>query len=324
MSDRYTRQFGITYTELVMARVTGVHAIDKQRRLTVDVTAIDGRSAWQKVPILAAPGYSRNYRKGQVVALSFRHSASNYPVVVGHLTNGDLDPRVKNPMPDAHVNMDDHVIYHPETGAYIRFQSATSSAAGSGGDAQPVVLEIVTATGHHVKIDETAGKASITITSSSGHSTKMDDVAGTITTTTKGGHSTQMDDVAGKITTTTKAGHTVTLDDQLKQIFLKTIGSTEQLVLDKVTTEIAHIAQNIGVGDRFEDLATGQAAVVHDHLKSYSDGVDTQRLGDMVKLITTLNSVGALSNGAAALAAVQALVLSKLNVPSGSANTRIK
>jgi hypothetical protein len=154
MPDRYAKQFNFQYPYLVMARVTAVYTLAQERKILVDASALDARGSWQKVPVSLPPGMVRNYRKGQIVGLLFRHSASNFPTAIAHIHNLETSADYTDPVPPPFAFVDDHVVYHPETGAFMRFRSATSTAAAGGGDAQPAIVEITLATGASLIITE--------------------------------------------------------------------------------------------------------------------------------------------------------------------------
>ena len=155
MSDRYAKQFNFQYEHLIMARVTGVYTLADARKLLIDASALDGRGNWQKIPVSLPPGVTRNYRKGQIVGLLFRYSASNYPTAVAHIYNLESDVKYTDPLPPPFEYVDDHVLHHPETGAFLRFRSATSTPAAGGGDGQPGIVEVTLASGATLAITET-------------------------------------------------------------------------------------------------------------------------------------------------------------------------
>jgi len=343
MNPAYAKQFNFQYQELVMARVTAVYTLEAERKLLIDATALDVRASWQKVPVSLSPGVARNYRVGQIVGLLFRGSASNYPTAIAHLHNLETNPAYTDPLPPPYEFVDDQVYYHPETKAFIRHRSATSTAIAGGGDAQPAVTEITLASGHTIVADETPGQQSVTVKSASGHVTKLDDVAKTITHTTAaghkitmddvaktithvtiGGHKIAMDDVAKTITHTTTGGHKVVLDDVAQAITLQTPGAAETAILDKATGEIAHVAGSVGVGDRVANLPANTAALAQAHLTTYSNGVDAMRLADMIAMGSHIAAAG-IPNAGELVAILAGLApLTKLSVPSGSGTVKLK
>jgi len=362
MNPAYAKQFNFQYQELVMARVTAVYTLEAERKLLIDATALDVRASWQKVPVSLSPGVARNYRVGQIVGLLFRGSASNYPTAIAHLHNLETNPAYTDPLPPPYEFVDDQVYYHPETKAFIRHRSATSTAIAGGGDAQPAVTEITLASGHTIVADETPGQQSVTVKSASGHVTKLDDVAKTITHTTAaghkitmddvaktithvtiGGHKIAMDDVAKTITHTTTGGHKVVLDDINKvithvtigghkivmddvaqAITLQTPGATETAILDKVKGEIAHIAGAVGIGDRVANLPAETAALAQAHLTTFSNGVDAMRLVDMIAMGSHIAAAGIPNAGALVSILAGLAPLTKLSVPSGSGTVKLK
>jgi hypothetical protein len=324
MFDRYFKQFNFQYPYLVMARVTGVYALTNERKLLVDVSALDNRGSWQRVPASMPPGMTRNYRKGQIVGLLFRHTSSEYPMAIAHLNNLETDARYTDPVPPPYEYVDDHVFYHPETGAFIRHRSASSTASAGGGDAQPGITEITLASGHTIIADETPGKQSVMVKSASGHATKLDDVAKTVTTTSAGGHKVLLDDLNHVVSTVSAAGHTFKMDEIAQTITHSTIGATETSILDKETGEIAHVAGTVALGDRAVNLPAPTAAIANSHLTQYSSNVDAMRLADMIAMgghIQAANIPNA-SNLVAILAGLSALT--KIGVPAGSDTVKLK
>jgi hypothetical protein len=305
MDERYAKQFTFQYPYLVMARVTGVYNLSKERKLSIDAIALDGRGNWQKVPVALPAGVTRLYRKGQIVGLLFRHGASNFPSAVCHIYNVESDPKYTDPVPPPFENVDDQVYYHPETGAFIRHRSSLSTPVASAGDGTPAITEVTTASGHQVILDESPGYQSVTVKSASGHTTKLDDVLKTVTTLTAAGHKFTMDDLAQTIT------H-------------QTIGQTETVIMDKVTAEIATVANSVGLGDRVANLPASTAAIANVDLTTFSHGVDVQRLKDMITMGGHIAAAG-IPNAGALVAILAGLgPLSALSVPPGSTTVKVK
>lgn len=154
MSDgRYAKAYKFRYEELVPALVLSVYPIDQDRRLFVQVAALDGRAVW-KALVVGPLGVSRNMRKGMTVGLLFRLSISNWPVVICSIVNVETDPSYTNPLPPPHQNIDDQVYYHPETGAFMRMRNTGSSASMAAPDGSAGIFEATMASGMSIKLSE--------------------------------------------------------------------------------------------------------------------------------------------------------------------------
>lgn len=298
MSDRYAKQYAIRYDEIIMGRVLQIHGISQDRRLLIDVAALDGRAQWPKVPVILKAGVTRNYRRGQIVALAFRNGAAKFPCAVGHLVNLDQDPLYADPLPAPFQQIDDQVYYHAETGAFLRFRSATSTADTQAGAAgQPAIVEIFTASGHHVLITEQNGQQGITITTALGHVLHFDDTSNLqgITLTTKNGSLLHLDDVASLVTLLSKGN-------------------------------IALQGTDVGVGDKFENLSAGNSAITNDHLKTIGSSIDNERLADLKALVNAMVAAG-IPSAPALQATVNAWTVQTIGatpIPIGSSTVRIK
>jgi hypothetical protein len=117
----------------------------------------------------------------------------------------------------------------------------------------------------------------------------------------------------------TTSGHTVALDDELKRISTLSAGGLET-VHDDLTTEIAHLAPNIGLGARISQMASSNAALNQSHLTAFESSLFTQRLNDLKALATAAIEAG--TPGASAWIGLLA-TLTHVQIPNGSSIVKI-
>lgn len=261
-------------------------------------------------------------------------------------------------------NFADLVVEHPETGAFIRFRDINASAGqASSVDGGPAHFELTLRSGMSVTHSEynppgypqkpaegqtlatppkpprakrtiqmPTGGAEVwdepdtahqtwTRTTTGGHSATMDDVAQKVEHKTAGGNLSRLDDQAKQILHQTVAGLFAKLDDEAKQI-VHQITATLLTVIDGEANAISHVAQQIGLGDLYAKLDATMAGINNSHMTQFEKSMWTQRLKDYVQVTTAIAPYT--NNPAAAIAAVQALLLAHIAVPSGSGTVRIK
>jgi hypothetical protein len=247
--SRYAGQSAIRYDEIIMGRVSAVYDVVTERRLLIDVQALDGRATWQKVPLALSEGVVRNFRKNQIVALAFRMGFAKYPIVIGHLVNlENTTSHFADTLPSPFQNLGDQVYYHHETGSFLRFRSATATASTEAGESgQPALIEIVTASG-------------------------------------------------------------------------------ERVVIDEQQHHIGVVAQKIGIGDLYENLAAANASITNADLKTIASRIDNERLSDLKLLVDAMVTAG-IPNAAALQATVNGWTVATIgatSVPAGSQTVNVK
>ena len=135
-----------------------------------------------------------------------------------------------------------------------------------------------------------------------------------------------IDGINDKVSTILAAGHSHVLDSVLNAITTTITvsggGNALKHVVNGVTQEISTIAPFIGLGAPVANLDATKAALNQSHLTTYEASSAIQRKIDMVTLTTTIGPW--LTNGAAALAAVNALsALAHVGVPAGSGVVKV-
>jgi hypothetical protein len=312
------------YPEVIYARVIYVWPCDQPEGSTpnpnvtreprCDVQSLDQRAFWRRVPILLPRGFTSLPRLGQIVMLGFVGGRSQHPVVLGHTYNTDTAPSTADNMPlddggkSIVQNVDDVVIHHDETKTYLRIRNVNSTPALGAGDTtnsvpNPSITEIITATGHHVTIDETSGKQQIKILTSGGHVVTMDDAGKKLSLASSGGHTIVADDNSATqgITAKSTSGHMVHLDDQNKQVAVVSTGGHATVLDDakkliSIVTTGGHKAL-FDDGNKIVSLLSsgGHKALLDDANKIFnmlSAGGHQTLMDDGNKLMKLLSSSG--------------------------------
>jgi hypothetical protein len=288
----------------------------EDRRPRVDVAALDGRGSWQEVPVAFDPARIRNFRKGQIVLVGFRHSYSNSPIVLGHFYNleaptGPKDAAgaaVSNLVPEQYANVDDDVTYHFETNAFIRIRNANATPLQGGrtpdgtpfGAPSPAIAEITLNSGATLVMTENAeGQCSVEFAMPSGASIEID--ANGVITSTTGSVSTTLNPTTQQATTQAATG-------------VKTI-------VDGAGNAISTVALSIGLGDLSSNLPASAAAINEFHLQNTVNALRTQARQDVLAAFTAMVAAGVPN---ASGCAAQLAALAGVTVPDASSVVKIK
>jgi hypothetical protein len=142
---------------------------------------------------------------------------------------------------------------------------------------------------------------------------------------TSGGHATTQDDIAGQVKVATAGGHYDLYDDTGRVISRVTAGGL-QTIHDDAKAEIAHLAANVGLGDRVANLDATHAALNKSHLQTYETNLQAGKLQDYIKFANLLNAAGTIT-GPQLVTILAALVAGWTNgntLPSGSSIVKVK
>lgn len=129
------------------------------RALTVDVVLNDQTRKLKSVPLLLPFGQTRLPRQGMQVLIVYPWGKTQYPVAIGRMVTPLQQGRPyvygwSDPLPDPHQNIDDEVLFHPETGAFMRFRTVGSSPTEAAPDGSPAEFDLAFVSGLTINVTE--------------------------------------------------------------------------------------------------------------------------------------------------------------------------
>ena len=303
MNERHAEQTQFLYDDLCLAVVRTVNPItDADRTLSATVYALDGRGtfiAYVNPPL----GISRHIRKGQIVLIGFLQKFAAYPVIIGISFNNELNSSFQTPLPPPHEYVSDQVYYHPETGAYLRFRSASATATNPGTDGSAALVDLAFASGMDLSLDEyengtsPPNRAKASLTMPSGASLIIDEPSvgqATFTLSLPGGVVFSFD-ASGNLTVTTP-GHA-----SIRSTGPMTISSTASVEVSapQIALDSASVSLGGGLGggaplalkSEVEDLRNELQEHVHGGVQG-GGGTSGPPTSSFTQIVGTLNANG--------------------------------